>query len=262
MHGRLSSDGVHFSSDLVLLGLNPVNGWFKNVSMDVMEPPVALMESFIGGNLNVIRNPTLLDVLGINMILSTEHETHLPPGLVVTDRPRVHDPRLSDLVLLGNPDAWPQAVLMQPNAYTVQLPIHAGCEHGGALCRDYDALARMRLDGDVALQVSNGRYTVRVPRADDAGQERLLFISAMYRPEWTASTATGPLPIYPVANAFLGISVPPGVTDITVAFVPRTQIALTWFSNLAFFGATGVLFVVRRRRNDHHAARPVNATAV
>ncbi len=38
MYADLSVDGVHFSSDLVLLGLNPVNGWFKNVSMAVALP--------------------------------------------------------------------------------------------------------------------------------------------------------------------------------------------------------------------------------
>src|SRR4030095_8436403 len=43
MQGNLSSDGIHLSSDVVLLGLNPVNGWFKTVSVAVMQPPMALM---------------------------------------------------------------------------------------------------------------------------------------------------------------------------------------------------------------------------
>ena len=256
MRGTLSSDGVHFSSDLVLLGLNPVNGWFKNVSMTVMQPPPLLMESYIRGDRKVIGNPILLDVLGINLELTTERETGVPEGLVVADRPHVHDRALSDLLLLGNSDAWPQAVLMEPDAYTLQLPIHAGCEHEGALCRDYEPLARMRLDGEVALETSNGKYTVRVPRAD---WERLLFISAMYRPEWNATTAKRQLAVHPVANAFLGITVPPGVTDITIEFTPRTQIVLTWFSNLVFFGTFGGVILIRRQRRDR-AIRSMNAT--
>jgi len=257
MHGNLSSDGIHFSSDLVLLGLNPVNGWFKNVSVVVMQPPMSFMESFITGDTNVIANPTLLDVLGINLVLTTEHETGVPPGLAVVDRPRppVSDARLSDLVVLANAEAWPQAVLLRPDAYALELPGHAGCKRTGALCRDYGPLSRMRLDGNVALQVSNGRYVAHIPPSD---QERLLFISAMYRPEWRATAATGPLTVRPVANAFLGVTIPAGITDVTVEFTPTVQIALTWFSSLVLFGSTVGVLLVRRRRGDR-VTRPVKA---
>jgi hypothetical protein len=241
MQGNLSSDGIHFSSDLVLLGLNPVNGWFKNVSVAVMQPPMSLMESFISGDSNVINNGALLDVLGINLVLTTEHETGVPQGLMVVDRPRVHDERLADLMVLANADAWPHAVLLRHDAYALQLPIRAGCEHTGALCREYAPLSQMRLADDVALQVSNGRYVAHFAPSD---QERVLFISAMYRPEWRAMAAAGPLPVHPVANAFLGVTVPPGVTEVTVAFTPRIQIALTWFSNLVFAGALATAFLI------------------
>jgi len=252
MHGNLSSDGIHFSSDLVLLGLNPVNGWFKNVSVVVMQPPMSFMESFITGDTNVIANPTLLDVLGIDLLLTTEHETGVPPGLTVVDRPRppVSDERLSDLVVLANADAWPQAVLLQHDAYTVQLPVHAGCKRAGALCLDYGPLARTRLDGNVALQVSNGRYVAHMPPSD---QERLLFVSAMYRPEWRATAADKTLTVHPIANAFLGVTVPAGITDVTVQFTPRVQIALTWLSNLVLLGSVIAVALVRRRHGDRVA---------
>ena len=255
MQGNLSSDGIHLSSDLVLLGLNPVNGWFKNVSVAVMQPPMALMESFISGDSNVIRNPTLLDVLGINLVLTTEHETRVPPGLQVVARPHVHDERLSDLVVLANADAWPEAVLLPRDAYNLELPIHPGCAHTGAMCRDYEPLSRMRLNGSVSLQVSNGRYIAQFPPSDE---ERLLFISAMYRPEWRAAATTGALTIHPVANAFLGVTVPAGVTDVTVEFTPRIQIALTWFSNLVLLGSAAAVFLARRRRSDR-IDQPMNA---
>ncbi len=246
MQGNLSSDGIHLSSDLVLLGLNPVNGWFKSVSVAAMQPPMALMESFITGDANVIGNRALLEVLGINMVLTTEHETGVPAGLQVIARPHVHDERLSDVVLLANADAWPKAVLLRNNAYDVALPIHPGCAHTGAMCRDYAPLLPLRLDGDVDLQTFNGKYLAHVPRSD---QERLLFISAMYRPEWSAETATASLPVHPVAGAFLGVTVPPGVTDIAIVFTPRVQIALTWFSNLVLFGTlAGTLVLMRRTR--------------
>jgi hypothetical protein len=188
-------------------------------------------------------------VLGINLVLTTEHETSVPPGLQVVARPRVHDARLSDLVVLANADAWPEAVLLPRDAYNLELPIHPGCPHTGAMCRDYEALWRMRLKGSVGLQVSNGRYVAQFP---PSGEERLLFISAMYRPEWSATAATGSLPVHPVANAFLGVTVPPGVTDVTVAFTPRIQMALTWFSNLAFM-MTAIAVIMHMRRGSRRA---------
>ena len=245
MHGNLSADGIHFSSDLVLLGLNPVNGWFKNVSVTVIQPPKLLMEGTIQGDSNVIGNRTLLDVLGINLVLTTEHETGVPPGVVVVDRPDVNDERLSDLVLLANADAWPPAVLLRGDAYTTHLPVRTGCERTGALCRDYEPLSQMRIDGDVTLHATNGTYVAHVPPSD---QERVLFISAMYRPEWRAAGPTGPLPVHAIADAFLGVTVPPGTTDITVEYTPRIQIALTWFSNIVFGGGLAILVIGRRRR--------------
>jgi uncharacterized membrane protein YfhO len=84
-----------------------------------------------------------------------------------------------------------------------------------------------------------------VPPAD---RDRLLFLSAYYRPEWEAASPTGPLPIHPVAGAFLGVTVPPGVTDVTVRYVPRTLVLLTWVSSLTFAGLIVVFCVLWRRQ--------------
>ena len=255
MRGRLSADGIHFSSDLILLGLNPVNGWFKNVSMAAFHPPDSLMESFIHGDVNVIQNDHLLNVLGINLILSTEPETGIPAGLRVTDRPRLKDrTRLPGLVLLANPNAWPRAALLEPEASSIRLPVREGCINRGALCLEYEPLARLRLAGDVALRASNGQYLARIPSAD---HDRLLFISAAHRPEWTAMAADGrTLSVHPVATAFLGITIPAGVTDITVTYAPHVLVALTWGSSLLFFGVGGAALLLwsQTRRSSRSSA--------
>jgi hypothetical protein len=258
MRMGFSADGIHFSSDLVLHGLNPVNGWFKNVSMAALYPPVLLMESTIGGEVDVIRNQPLLDVLGIDLVLSTERETGVPPGLIVAERPRVRAAEMQDLVLLANPTAWPRAVLLPPDTATLQLPRRDTCEHSAGLCRDFAPLARTRLDGDVTLDVGAGRYAARVAPAAD---ERLMFFSTLYRPEWEARAGDTRLQVRPVADAFLGVLVPPGVSEISVAYRPRVQIALTWIGNAVFFGLVGLLLlpparrvIVRRRAAEAAAA--------
>ena len=62
---------------------------------------------------------------------------------------------------------------------------------------------------------------------------RLLFLSAFYRPEWVATAGEETLAIEQMAGAFIGVTVPPGVQDIDLAFRPRTRMALTWVSGLS-----------------------------
>ena len=245
MRGRLSGDGVHFSSDLVFLGLNPVNGWFKNVSMDRLAPASLIMEGVIPVDQSAIRNETMLDVIGINLVLALANEGPFPPGLHVVERYAVRSEPGGELLVLANPDAWPLAVLTEADAHMAALPINQGCGHDRALCRDYRALHDRRLAGTVALTQENGRYVARLPGAD---RERLLFLSVYYRPEWRASSPMGALPVHPVAGAFLGVTVPPGVTEVTVSYTPRTFIALTWVSSLTFGGLLIALCVLWRRR--------------
>jgi uncharacterized membrane protein YfhO len=41
------------------------------------------------------------------------------------------------------------------------------------------------------------------------------------------------LTIEPIANAFIGVTVPPGTQDIELAFRPPVRVALTWLSVLS-----------------------------
>jgi hypothetical protein len=197
-------------------------------------------------------------VLGINLVWTAEAEGAIPAGLRVLDRTHVETPRgEEDLVLLANTDAWPKAVLMDADARTISLPLRSGCPHEGALCREYEPLAARRLPGDVALTSSNGRYAARFAPAD---RDRLLFLSATYRPEWQATSPRGALRIDPVANAFLGVTIPAGVDSVDLAFVPRLHMAMTWVSGVAFFGVLVAFCVLLRRASASTPAVPALAT--
>lgn len=51
------------------------------------------------------------------------------------------------------------------------------------------------------------------------------------------------LRIDPVADAFLGVTVPPETTEVEIMYVPRRYMALTWVSNLALL-TFGIIFCV------------------
>jgi hypothetical protein len=255
MRGPLSPYGVHFGTDLVFLGLNPVNAWFKSISMDRLYPSWALMQGQIRGEPDVIENRTLLDVLGINMVLMSEPEDPATTGLVPVQRMHVDTYReKQDLVVLGNPDAWPKAVLMRGGVRGVVLRRRPRCSNDAALCRDYTPFVEQRLPGNVDVTARDGRYAARFASADD---ERVLFLSTTYRPEWQARSSSGRLDIVPIAGAFVGVIVPPRVTDVDIAFVPRARIALTWFSSATLLLLVATLVLTTRR--SRRTARPITS---
>jgi hypothetical protein len=229
----LSGYGIHTLTDLVFLGVNPVNGWFKNISMDRLHPSVAMMHGFIRGQADVLENETLLNVLGINLVLTTSDE---PVSGRLEEIGRAHvdtSPGRFDLILFANHDAWPKAVMLDGDAAQVRLSRRPGCEHAAALCRDYQEIARRRLADDVSLTADNGHYVARFKPASDG---RLLFVSTMYRREWRAASAVDGMTVTPVAEAFIGVTVPPGVDHVELSFTPSVRIALTGFSATSMLG--------------------------
>jgi hypothetical protein len=244
--GYMSPAGVHVVTDYALLGLNPVNAWFKNVAMDRIHPSPFLMHGMIRGQRTVVGNKALLDVLGINVVVAMKDEGLSPAGLTRLEELRVNDE--ADVEIFGNADAWPKAVLLSPDARAAALPVVEGCEHTAALCRDYTELARTRLPDDVSLREVVDGYRVHVP---PSAAPRLLFLSAFDRPEWQATGGGTALAIEPIAGAFIGVTVPPGVQDVELRFRPPIRLALTFLSWTALAGmllALAITGAARRSR--------------
>jgi hypothetical protein len=245
LRGRLSADGIHVITDLSLLGLDPINGWFKNISMDALYPSSILMHGLIGGQREVIENRALADVLGINLVMTTDADGVEPPGM---SRLETYEPASKDrrLLVYANPDAWPKAVLTAADARHLRLPLVAGCPHTGALCRNYDAFAATRQPEPVRLDGRDGAYTARFA---PGARERLLFLSTLFRPEFAARTQGRPLRVDSVAGGFLGITVPGGVSEVHIAFEPKARIVLSWFSGASLASLlTACLIVSWRER--------------
>jgi hypothetical protein len=226
--GFLTPSGIYVPTDYALLGLNPVNGWFKNISMDRFYPSPMLMHGAIGGQQEVIDNPTLLDVLGIDLVITAAGDPP-PRALSLLERPHVgtRGGGVADLEILSNADAWPDAVMLRPDALAVQLPVVPGCGHTGVMCRQFEPLAATRLPDQAVVTEENGDYQVTV---SPSASERVLFVSALYRPEWVATSSSAPLEVEPIAGAFVGVRVPPGARDVHLVFTPTTRVALTKIS--------------------------------
>jgi hypothetical protein len=244
--GALSPAGVRVVTDLALAGLHPITAWFKGVSMDALYPSLALMHGFIRGEADVIANAPLLDVLGIGLVLREEGEGPVPPGLAPLERLPVETTQGPVVLqLLGNPDAWPDGVVLAEDAASVHLPQRPACPNDRVLCRDFTPLAGRRLDRAVIVDTSNGTVTGSVAPSD---RPQVVFLSMLYRPEWRAQSPAGPLRVDRLAGAFVGVTVPAGVSRFELVFRPTWRIGLQWVSLLTALGAMGYLGWQRWRR--------------
>jgi hypothetical protein len=244
--GEWSRDGIYGTTDLSFIGLQPVNGWFKSTSMDRLYPSNALMHGFIGGEPDVLVNDTLLDALGVNLVVMEQGEAPTSPRLRLLSQHVIQSgANRRTFLIFGNPTAWPRASVVTSDVRSMTLPVRPGCSHRLALCRDYQRLIAARVDGEVTLGGRAGTYRMSLTPSD---RERVIFLSMLYRPEWRASSSSTPLRIDPIADAFVGITVPAGVGDLELAFVPTPRVVLAWISGVTCVALVCCLVFLRMRR--------------
>jgi uncharacterized membrane protein YfhO len=76
----------------------------------------------------------------------------------------------------------------------------------------------------------------------------------LYRPEWRATASTSQLRVDPIADAFVGITVPPRVTEIELEFAPTARVVLAWISGITWLLLVGSGVFLHRRRPENRAA--------
>ena len=188
LRGLLSGVGLHFITDLAFLGVNPVNATFKGVSMDRLYPSSRLMLGLIGGQQAVIGDDVLLDVLGVNLVMMAADDGPVPSSLRLTDR----------LTYAGSART---TFCCSPMRTLGRKPYCLTAPRKPWPCRSATAVAiaarsagttrrlwRLGCPSRYVCASADGPYTARFAPSD---HERLLFLSVLYRPEWSAAAPTG-----------------------------------------------------------------------
>lgn len=68
-----------------------------------------------------------------------------------------------------------------------------------------------------------------------SASETLLFVSQQYHPQWHAASGSQPLQTLPVNDFFLGIIVPPNVTDLVIQF--RPYVRFSWIAQVFYMAS-------------------------
>jgi hypothetical protein len=239
--------------------LRLVEGKFKGIELNELLPSEGALLSKIRGDDRVVRSALTLDVLNIGYVLATS-EDPVPPPLKPVQTFHLSHPDAT-IVAYRNPDAWPDAVVLEPGAKTLSLlPRRAGCPVPGLLCADFTSVARLRVPDRVRGQHwSDVNLSVDLSPASTPG---VLMVSQLYRPGWEAELSNGHIVNgYRLFGGFTGFDLPPGVSSATVFYHPTARIVLTsvtWLTillGLLFVGGAPLARRLAAGRAESYAAR-------
>jgi hypothetical protein len=227
---------------LAYRGVRVVNAWLKAAAADSLSPSDRLFYGHIRTPPALITSDEGLDVLGIRYVLANRSEL-IAAGL--RERGSIPKARGSDLVLYENPDAWPEAVVVDDSAASVDLPLRTGCGHDRLLCRDLAPITQLRRPGAAETKHDRGRIEVRLTPSDDS---RLLLVTEMFRPDWVASSKGRRLQTTALFGALIGVRVPPGTISVRLDYRPPAALTATIAAWSALLGGFIVLAVESRSR--------------
>ena len=237
--GRLADDGL-WRDSWIYRGLPVVNGAFKGISADVLYPSGSLPIGRIDGEAATVRSAATLAVLGIGAVLATADEP-VSPELEEVARFSLEG---GSVRLLRNRAAWPGAAFVAPATVAAPLPALADCRFAGLFCRDFSPVVAAGADTRVSVTRRHGTLDASFAPAD---QPRVLILSEMHRPEWTAHANGTALPVSAAWGGLIAVTVPAGAGRVELRYRPALVMALTATSGLLLAGVALTLALRRSR---------------
>jgi hypothetical protein len=235
----------------VFYGMGNLTAYAKGVWLGDVYPPLRPMHNWIYPDQENLEGGEFLNVLSVKYVIILDGERHSPKLHEVARSPTHLG---GDVVVLENPNAWPDGVFLRPEAKRATVPNVAFCEYNTIYCMDFDEIASFRIANSGAeVRRIGGSFDVKFQAAD---RERVLMIPDLFRPGWTAFSDVGRLTIYPLFRGLIGLDVPAGVTNIRMYYLPKLSLAgmvvsLLCSSIISFiFLYAGTAALIRRLRKE------------
>ncbi len=241
-----------------LHGLRLVNGHFRGIDVHELQQQKETLHGEIRGEPslwagvpdNLQEAGATLEVFNVGYVLAMPGE-RVASSLVPLRRFRLADG--SVIVVYANPRAWPDAVVLSPDAKQLdRLPARPGCELSGLLCDDLSRDSTLRRPQGVLDQAWHG--TSLEASLSPSSSPSVLMVSQMYRPGWRARLSDGrTVNGYRLFGGLTGFDLPPGTRSAEVYFHPTARIVFASVSWATVF--LGFVFVIattlgaRRRRS-------------
>ena len=192
------------------------------------------MKAHLVGSKRTLFNKALLDVLGIKYIFADFNES-VPSGLVpVTLLP---GPKSRIITMYTNPNAWPDAVVVNDEARTLQPSPEGGSNDKGLLFYDFRPLLGVRgMEDPVTIKRDHGSIILML---EPSSKMRTVMVSEYFRPGWKAkwrfSEGLIETSVFPIFGHLVGIEVPEGAAEIRLSYAPALKLVLWSISIGTFF---------------------------
>jgi hypothetical protein len=240
--GRLADDGL-WRDTWIYKGLPVVNGAFKGISADVLYPSGSLPIGRIEGDAATVGSAATLAALGIGAVLATPDEPVSPELEEVASFVL----ESGSVRLLRNRAVWPGAAFVAPATVAAPLPALVDCRFAGLFCRDFSPVLAAGVDTRVSVARRHGTLDASFAPAD---RSRVLIVSEMYRPEWTARANGTSLTVSAAWGGVIAVTVPAGAGVVELRYRPSLVMGLTAASALLLAGVTLTLALRRSRASD------------
>lgn len=224
----------------------------KGISLNTIYKSGVFTKGWIKSDYDYFNNKAMLNIAGVNWVLLklSEYLEYGPfPKLKEKDRFNF-EWKDETWVLLHNSDAWKKSILLNNDVIDQKINYRSNCGHKGFLCADVEPLIEHLITSDVNLSGGNGNVELSIaPQNENV----VIGLSTMYRSEWEAYSNGKQLNVFPLFGAFIGIEVPPGVTNINLDYLPKTRIYLMYLSLIALifsFFAFMYYFVKGKKLKD------------
>lgn len=240
----------------------------SHVNIDVIGPTLvrffpflSYMHGRIDGELDVLVNRPLLDVMGIDVVVVSDG-TEVATGL--KDLGTYDWFQRDRFRLFRNETAWPLVSLMDSRVRDLtRLPRRDGCSHQKLMCADFSAVLNARRSGqEVRYSWKGDQLVIDIPPSD---QRRTILVTQAYWKQWQArSDDQTQLDVFPLLEAFVGIDVPPGIRKVELTYIDPTY---RWLTIAHVAGLTipliviGVLVVRGNRRDKQDRKTPSGAAS-
>jgi len=215
-------------------GIKVINEYhLKGISLNPIYPSEQFTRGRIESDYDYFHNNKMLDIAGVNWVLMklSEYKEYGPFQHLREEAQFAFGWKDEKWVMLLNDDSWGEAFLLNKDV-TNEVPDHRiNCPHRKFLCGDYENIIPYSISKKVNHSGNNGDIQLTIPKQSEI---TILGLSTMYRSDWQAFSENKKLRVFPLFETFIGIEIPPGVTNIKLDYNPILRIALMYFSFVTF----------------------------
>jgi hypothetical protein len=120
--------------------------------------------------------------------------------------------------LYENPDAWPEAVVLDGRIKQKEFTQFSDCGHARLLCRDFRGIENLRrIESQVQLQRKGNSLEITLSNYQLGD---LLLVSKMYRPEWRATGIHGRMNTRKILGGLTAMDLQIETKNIKFEYVP------------------------------------------